>query len=114
MGVNFYDTAEIYGMGEAERQMGAAFKELNVRRESIVVTTKIYKVGEGVNDKMGSRKHIIEGLKNSLARLQLDYVDVVYSHRPDYECSLEETCAAFHHVIEKGWAFYWGTSEWTA
>jgi len=63
---------------------------------------------------MGSFKHIVEGLKNSLARLQLDYVDVVFSHRPDYECPLEETCRAFHHCIESGLAFYWGTSEWTA
>lgn len=94
--------------------MGAAFKELNVRRESIVVTTKLMKVGPGVNDSHSSRKHLIEGLKNALVRLQLEYVDIVYSHRPDYECDLEETCAAFHHMIEKGWAFYWGTSEWPA
>ena len=114
LGINFYDTAELYGNGEGETQMGAAFKTLNVRRESIVVATKIWKVGTGVNDSMGSRKHIIEGLKNCLARLQLDYVDVVYSHRPDYETDLEETCAAMHYVIEKGLAFYWGTSEWTA
>jgi aryl-alcohol dehydrogenase-like predicted oxidoreductase len=94
--------------------MGAALKELNVRREAIVVTTKLWKVGGGVNDHFGSRKHIVEGMQNSLKRLQLDYVDVVFSHRPDYECDLEETCAAFHYIIEKGWAFYWGTSEWTA
>jgi aryl-alcohol dehydrogenase-like predicted oxidoreductase len=90
MGVNFFDTAEIYGFGEAETQMGKAFKELNVRRESIVVSTKIYRIGTGVNDSMGSRKHIVEGLQNSLKRLQLDYVDIVFSHRPDYECDLEE------------------------
>lgn len=78
-------------MGEAETQMGQAFKDLNVRRESIVVTTKILKcTPTGINDNFMSRKHIIEGLQNSLKRLQLDYVDVVYSHRPDYECSLEE------------------------
>lgn len=69
LGINFYDTAEIYGMGEAERQMGSAFKELNVRRESIVVSTKIFMVAKGVNDYGMSRKHIIEGLKNSLKRL---------------------------------------------
>lgn len=62
MGVNFFDTAEIYGMGEAETQMGQAFKDLNVRRESIVVTTKIFRIGDGVNDKSMSRKHIIEGV----------------------------------------------------
>lgn len=113
-GVNFFDTAEIYGNGEAERQMGAAFKELGLRREDLVVSTKIFSCGSGVNDKFGSRKHIIEGLDNSLKRLQLEYVDVVFSHRPDYETTLEETCAAFHHVIEQGKAFYWGTSEWPA
>ena len=106
LGINFFDTAEIYGFGEAETQMGQAFKDLNVRRESIVVTTKIFKVSaNGVNDMLGSRKHIVEGLQNSLKRLQLDYVDIVYSHRPDYETSLEETCAAMHYVIEKGLAF---------
>ncbi len=114
LGINFFDTAEIYGMGEAETQMGQAFKDLNVRRESIVVSTKVFRIGNGVNDSMMSRKHIIEGLQNSLKRLQLDYVDVVFSHRPDYETSLEECCAAMHYVIEKGLAFYWGTSEWTA
>jgi len=113
-GVNFFDTAEVYGMGEAERQMGNAFKELGLRREDLVVSTKLAIGGKGVNDKGNGRKHIIEGLDNSLKRLQLDYVDVVFSHRPDYESSLEETCAAFHHVIEQGKAFYWGTSEWPA
>ncbi len=62
MGVNFFDTAEIYGMGEAETQMGQALKDLNVRRESIVVSTKIFRIGDGVNDKSMSRKHIVEGL----------------------------------------------------
>jgi voltage-dependent potassium channel beta subunit len=113
-GVNFYDTAEIYGTGQAEILMGVAFKELGLRREDLVVSTKILSCGNGVNDKFMSRKHIIEGLDNSLKRLQLDYVDVVFSHRPDYETSLEETCAAYHHVIEQGKAFYWGTSEWPA
>lgn len=61
-----------------------------------------------------SRKHIIEGVNNSLKRLQLDYVDVVFSHRPDFETPLEETCRAFNTVIEDGKAFYWGTSEWPA
>ena len=69
LGINFFDTAEIYGMGEAETQMGQALKDLNVRRESIVVSTKIFKIGTGVNDSLGSRKHIIEGLQNSLKRL---------------------------------------------
>jgi len=113
-GINFFDTAEIYGNGQAETSMGAAFKELGLRRESLVVTTKIFKCGAGINDTFLSRKHIIEGLKNSLKRLQLDNVDVVYCHRPDFETPLEETCRAMHWAIENNLAYYWGTSEWPA
>jgi len=113
-GVNFFDTAEIYGMGKAEEQMGEAFKELGLRRESIVVTTKLFMAGGGVNDKGMGRKHMMEGMQNSLKRLQLDYVDLIYSHRPDAEVPLMETCRAMHDIIENGWAFYWGTSEWSA
>jgi aryl-alcohol dehydrogenase-like predicted oxidoreductase len=61
-----------------------------------------------------SRKHVVEGLKASLERLQLEYVDVVYAHRPDRDTPMEEVVRGFNHVIERGWAFYWGTSEWTA
>jgi aryl-alcohol dehydrogenase-like predicted oxidoreductase len=68
-GVNFFDTAEIYGTGEAETQMGNAIKELQWRREDIVVSTKLFKCGSGVNDTFLSRKHIIEGMNNSLKRL---------------------------------------------
>jgi len=68
-GVNFFDTAEVYGSGNAETLMGKAFKELNLPREEIVVSTKLYKIGSGVNDTFLSRKHIIEGTKNSLKRL---------------------------------------------
>lgn len=113
-GVNFFDTAEIYGMGQAETLMGKAFKELNFKREDLVVSTKIFKVGPGVNDTFLSRKHIVEAIHNSLKRLQLDYVDVVFCHRPDYETPLEETCRAMHWIIENNKAFYWGTSEWPA
>jgi len=94
--------------------MGNAFKELNLRREDLVVSTKIFKIGSGVNDTFLSRKHIVEGLRNSLKRLQMDYVDVVFCHRPDFETPLEETCRAMSYVIDQGMAFYWGTSEWPA
>ena len=113
-GVNFFDTAEIYGFGEAETIMGKAFQELGFKREEIVVSTKIFKIGTGVNDTFLSRKHIMEAISAQLKRLQLDYVDVLFCHRPDYETPLEETCRAMHSVIEQGKAFYWGTSEWTA
>ena len=113
-GVNFFDTAEVYGLGRAETSLGKAFKELGVPREKIVVTTKVYKIGDDPNDSFQSRKHIIEGVNNSLKRLQMDYVDIVYAHRYDLHTPLEETCRAYNYLIDNGKAFYWGTSEWTA
>jgi voltage-dependent potassium channel beta subunit len=113
-GINFFDTAESYGLGMAETSLGKAFKELNVQREKIVVTTKIYRCGFDPNDSFLSRKHIIEGVRNSLKRLQLDYVDVVFCHRYDRYTPLEETCRAMNWVINQGLAHYWGTSQWSA
>ena len=113
-GVNFFDTAESYGLGTAEIALGKALKELNVPREKVVISTKIFRNGTDPNDMFESRKHIIEGVKLSLKRLQLEYVDVVFCHRYDRRTPLEETCRAMNYVIDKGWAFYWGTSEWRA
>jgi len=100
--------------------LGIAFKELKVPREEIVVSTKLFYSGiyvtgiAALNSKGLSRKKIIESAKLSLKRLQLDYVDVIYAHRPDLDTPLEETCRAYDWIINQGWAFYWGTSEWTA
>lgn len=82
----------------------------------MVVSTKLYfATPNAIPNTMGlSRKHVIEGMRNSLKRLGLDYVDVVFCHRPDYETPMEETCRAFDWLIRKGYAFYWGTSEWGA
>ena len=102
-GINFFDTAESYGLGTAEIALGKALKTLNVPREKIVVSTKIFRNGSDPNDSFESRKHIIEGLKLSLKRLQLDYVDVVFCHRYDRDTPLEETCRAMNYVINKGW-----------
>jgi voltage-dependent potassium channel beta subunit len=113
-GINFFDTAEIYGRGAGETAFGKVIKELNIPREKIVVSTKIFSIGDDPNDSFLSRKHIREGLRNSLKRLQLDYVDIVFCHRYDMHTPLEETCRAMNWVIEHGYAFYWGTSEWTA
>ncbi|GAA5933040.1 uncharacterized protein JCM15063_002278 [Sporobolomyces koalae] len=115
-GVNFFDQAEVYSNGESEREMGRAFKELDVDRTDIVVSTKIF-FGTGKkspNQRGSSRKHIIEGLKASLERLQLDYVDVMFLHRPDYGTPMEETVRAVNTLIQQNKVFYWGTSEWTA
>ena len=113
-GVNFFDTAEVYASGESERVMGEAIKKFNWQRDTLVVSTKIYWGGQGVNQRGLSRKHIVEGLKASLKRLGLDYVDLVYAHRPDNSTPMEETVRAFNYCINLGMAFYWGTSEWSA
>lgn len=112
-GVNFFDNAEVYAKGQAEEIMGKAFKDLGWKREDIVVSTKVFWGGDGPNDKGLSRKHIIEGTRNCLKRLQLDYVDVLFCHRPDPDTPIEETVRAMNWVVNQGWAFYWGTSEWS-
>ncbi len=113
-GVNFFDNAEAYAGGKAEMVMGNVLKKMGWPRNSYVVSTKIFWGGEGPNDTGLSHKHIIEGVNNSLRRFQLDYVDLVYAHRPDPNTPIEETVRAFDQVIRQGKAFYWGTSEWTA
>ncbi len=113
-GVNFFDTAEVYAEGRSEIAMGKALKRAGWKRSDLVLSTKIFWGGEGVNDQGLSRKHIVEGLDASLARLQLDYVDLLFCHRPDKRTPIEETVRAMTHVIDRGKAFYWGTSEWSA
>ena len=113
-GVNFFDNAEAYAGGNAEQVMGNVIKALGWRRESIVVSTKIFWGGDGPNDTGLSHKHIIEGVNNALKRLQMDYVDLVFCHRPDSNTPIEETVRAMDIVIKQGKAFYWGTSLWSA
>ena len=113
-GVNFFDNAEAYADGNAEIVMGNVIKKLAWRREDLVVSTKIFWGGKGPNDRGLSHKHIIEGVNNALRRLQMDYVDLVFCHRPDPETPIEETVRAMDVVIKQGKAFYWGTSEWSA
>ena len=113
-GVNFFDNAEAYGSGKAERVMGNVVQKLGWKRSDIVVSTKIFWGGEGPNDAGLSRKHIIEGANAALARLQVDYVDLVFCHRPDIYTPIEETVRAMNYLIDQGKAFYWGTSEWSA
>ncbi|KAI9330030.1 putative aldo/keto reductase [Zopfochytrium polystomum] len=124
-GINFFDNAESYGNGESELAMGRVIKKLAWPRPSFVVSTKIYfgskssplVVGQpepGSNSRGLSRKHLVEGVKAALDRLQLEYVDLVFAHRPDDDTPMEEVVRGFNWVIEKGWAFYWGTSEWSA
>lgn len=113
-GVNFFDNAEVYADGKAEEIMGAAIKQAGWKRSDLVISTKLFWGGSGPNDKGLSRKHIIEGTKASLKRLDMDYVDLLYCHRPDTSTPVEETVRAMNWVIDHGYAFYWGTSEWSA
>jgi voltage-dependent potassium channel beta subunit len=113
-GVNFFDNAEAYASGEAETIMGQALKDLGWARKDYLVSTKIFWGGNGPNDRGLSYKHIIEGTNNALKRLQLEYVDLIFAHRPDPETPIEETVFAFNQVIREGKVFYWGTSEWSA
>lgn len=117
LGINFFDTAENYGDGNAEICLGKAIKNLNEPRENLVITTKLFygNMSKPTPNSHGlSRKHLWEGMQKSLARLQLDYVDVVYAHRYDSNTPMEEICRGFNNIIENGLAYYWGTSEWSA
>jgi voltage-dependent potassium channel beta subunit len=113
-GVNFFDNAEIYASGRAETVMGKIVKDSGWKRSDLVISTKIFWGGDGPNDNGLSRKHIIEGLDAALERLQMEYVDLIFCHRPDLYTPVEETVRAMTHVINQGKAFYWGTSEWSA
>ncbi len=113
-GVNFFDGAEVYAKGEAERSMGRVLKQLAWRRESLVLSTKIFWGGEGPNDQGLSHKHVMEGVHAALKRWQVEYFDLVFCHRPDPNTPIEETVRAFDILIKQGKIFYWGTSEWPA
>lgn len=111
LGINFFDNAEGYAHGEAEILMGRAIKDF--RREDLVISTKIFWGGNGPNDTGLSRKHLLEGTYHSLKRLQLEYVDLLFCHRPDPDTSIEETVLAMDYLVRGGYALYWGTSEWS-
>ncbi|CAE7480832.1 KCNAB2, partial [Symbiodinium microadriaticum] len=121
-GVNLFDNAEVYGNphGEAERIMGEAISQLREedpqkwRRSDIIITTKIFWGGVGVNEKGLSRKHVMEGLNASLKRLKVDYVDLVFCHRPDPFTPTETVVRAMTDAVRSGKATAWGTSEWSA
>ena len=113
-GVNFFDNAEAYAHGQAETLMGQALRKFGWKRSDLVISTKLFWGGNGPNDTGLSRKHILEGTDASLKRLGLDYVDLLFAHRPDPNTPIEETVRAMNHVLNQGKAIYWGTSEWSA
>lgn len=115
-GVNFFDNAETYAGGKSEEIMGAAIRELGWERHSYVISTKFF---WGLFDDVNmsntlNRKYLMQAIDRSLERLGLDFVDLIYCHRPDPETPIEETVWAMSDIIASGKALYWGTSEWSA
>ncbi len=111
-GINFFDTADIYSLGASEEVLGNLLKSLGVRREAVVIATKVFNpLSDEVNDRGLSRKHILDSIDKSLRRLKMDYVDLYQIHRWDYEAPIEETLEALHDVVKAGKARYIGASS---
>jgi voltage-dependent potassium channel beta subunit len=116
-GINFFDNAEIYSLGESEKLMGRVLKMKNWERSSYVVSSKAYFGWRGKDNKPNqtglSRKHLVEACHEALKRLQVDYLDLYFCHRPDKKTPVEEVVWTMNSLIQQGKIFYWGTSEWS-
>jgi voltage-dependent potassium channel beta subunit len=118
-GVNFFDNAEVYALGSSEQVMGDALRQLKWPRLNYIVSTKFFwgleRENRGVNRRDTlNRKYLMQAIDGSLARMGLDFIDLVYCHRPDPHTPIEETVWAMSDMITRGKALYWGTSEWSA
>jgi voltage-dependent potassium channel beta subunit len=116
-GINFFDNAEIYARGESEKMMGRVLKKKKWDRSSYIVSSKAFFGWHGPDTKPtqkgNNRKHLIEACNEALQRLQVDYLDLYFCHRPDKQTPIEETVWAMNHLIQQGKVLYWGTSEWS-
>ena len=116
-GINFFDNAEVYALGESEKMMGRVFKKKKWDRTSYTVSSKAFFGWRGKDNKPNqtgnSRKHLIEACNEALQRLGVEYLDLFFCHRPDKNTPIEETVWAMNHLIQQGKVFYWGTSEWS-
>lgn len=116
-GINFFDNAEIYALGESEKMMGRVIKKKKWDRTSFIVSSKVFWGWRGKENKPNqtglSRKHVIEACNEALQRLQVDYLDLYFCHRPDKKTPIEETVLAMNQLIQQGKILYWGTSEWS-
>ncbi len=116
-GVNFFDNAEVYALGESEKMMGRVLKKKNWDRTSFTVSSKAFWGWRGKENKPNqsglSRKHLMEACQEALQRLQLDYLDLYFCHRPDKKVPIEEVVWTMHNLIQQGKILYWGTSEWS-
>lgn len=113
-GVNFFDNAEVYAQGQSEILMGKALKKLDFGRDTYSVSSKVFWGGEKPTQLGLSRKHIFDACHAALKRLQVDYLDLYFCHRPDIETPIEETVQAMSDLVRQGKVMYWGTSEWSA
>ena len=113
LGINFFDTADVYAGGEAERVLGQALRAIP-RRQVVIASKCFFPVSEHPNDRGLSRKHIVESVEASLERLGTEYLDLHQCHRPDPSTPLEETVCAYEDLIRQGKILYWGVSEWPA
>ena len=113
-GINFFDNAEVYAAGESEKIMGAALKELGLKRDTYTVSSKVFFGGQLVTQRGLNAKHIRDGCDAALKRLKLDYLDLFFCHRPDFHTPVEETVRAMDVLVKQGKILYWGTSEWPA
>ncbi len=113
-GVNFFDNAEVYADGQSEVLMGKALKKLEWSRDSYCVSSKVFWGGEKPTQVGLSRKHVVDACHAALKRLQIEYLDLFYCHRPDIHTPIEETVFTMNDLIRQGKILYWGTSEWSA
>jgi voltage-dependent potassium channel beta subunit len=113
-GINFFDNAETYANGKSELVMGKILKKMQWERSSYLVSSKVFWGGTLPNQFGLSRKHVIEACNAALKRLQVDYLDLYFCHRPDKNTPIEETVRAMSHLVDVGKIMYWGTSEWSA
>jgi len=113
-GINFFDNAEGYEQGNSEKLMGDALRELGWGRDTYIVSSKVFWGGSKPTQKGLSRKHVTDACNAALQRLQVDYLDLYFCHRPDLDTPIEETVRAMDALITQGKILYWGTSEWTA
>jgi len=116
-GINFFDNAEVYALGQSEKMMGRVLKNKNWDRTSYTISSKAFWGWRGKENKPNqsglSRKHLIEACHEALQRLQVDYLDLYFCHRPDKHVPIEEVVWTMHHLIQQGKILYWGTSEWS-
>ena len=113
-GVNFFDNAEAYALGRSESVMGNVLKKMGWSHESFLVSSKVFWGGNLPNQEGLSRKHVLAACHNALRRLQVEYLDLYFCHRPDPHTPIEETVRAMSDLITQGKVLYWGTSEWSA